>query len=209
MSWVQYFWKWLVLASPLPVRVVEISVLLLALIALASKQLFPIWEPVMNALAWQIPLGLLVAVFLISMAWSSYSLYRAQGLTISDLTSQLEIARKQAYPPVTTLMMAPYFKELDIPLGQYGLVNKVMEDKVFDHCRIKGPAVISLTNSQVTGCSFDGDLATTFIITTNKTAIGILGVVRCKFIDCTFENVSIIGSQETVEKMRPGFKGSK
>ncbi len=52
----------------------------------------------MANLAWQLPLGLLLAVFIISMAVSSYNLYKQQQTTITDLSWQLDTARKMSYP---------------------------------------------------------------------------------------------------------------
>lgn len=204
MSWGEYFIKWFLRAMPVPIRITEISLLLLGLIALAVHHYFPNWE-VINALVWQIPLILLASVLVGGLAWSSFMLYREKEQIISDLNMQLDTARKMAYPPVTTLMMTPYFKDLDIPLGDYGLVNRTMEDKVFDHCRIKGPTVIAIQDCVITHCDFEGDINTTLIVTANRSIHGVLGTNRCKFISCSFENVGIIGNQETIDRIKEGF----
>lgn len=132
ISWVEYFVTWFLRAMPIPIRITEISLLLLGLIALAVHQCFPNWEVTMNPLVWQIPLILLGITFIGSMAFSSFMLYREKvqiisdlNAKISDLNTQLDTARKMAYPPITTLMMSPYFRDLDIPLGQFALVNTV------------------------------------------------------------------------------------
>ena len=212
ISWVEYFIKWFLRAMPIPIRITEISLLLLGLIALAVHKYFPNWEVTMNPLVWQIPLILLGITFIGSLAWSSFMLYREKvqiisdlSTRINDLTVQLDTARKMAYPPVTTLMMTQYFKALDIPLGDYGLVNRKMEDKVFDHCRIKGPTVIAIQDCLLTHCTFEGDIDTTLIVTTNKSMFGVLGASRCKFINCIFENVGIIGNQEIIDHIKQGF----
>ena len=205
MSRGEYFIKWFLRAMPVPIRITEISLLLLGLIALAVHHYFPNWEVIINPLVWQIPLILLVIVFAGSLLWSSFTLYREKVQTISDLNTQLDAARKMAYPPVTTLMMTPYFKDLDIPLGDYGLVNRTMEDKVFDNCRIKGPTVIAIQDCVITHCDFEGDINTLLIVTTNKSTLGVLGTNRCKFINCTFVNVGIIGNQETIDHIKKGF----
>jgi hypothetical protein len=205
MSSGEYFIKWFLRAMPVPIRITEISLLLLGLIALAVQHYSPNWEVIMSRLIWQIPLILLGIVFLGSLAWSSFMLYREQVQIISDLNTQLDAARKMAYPPVTTLMMTPYFKNLDIPLGDYGLVNRTMEDKVFDHCRIKGPTVIAIRDCVITSCHFEGNINTILIVTTNKNVRGVLGTSRCKFINCTFENVGIIGDKETIAHIKEGF----
>lgn len=190
---------------PVPIRITEISLLLLGLIALAVHHYSPNWEVVMNPIVWQIPLTLLGITFIGSLAWSSFTLYREKVQNISDLNTQLDAARKMAYPPITTLMMTQYFKDLDIPLGDYGLANREMKDKVFDHCRIKGPTVIAIQDCQIIHCGFEGNIDTTLIVTTNKSMFGVLGANRCKFINCIFENVGIIGNQETIDHIKQGF----
>lgn len=144
MSRIQYFWKWVSAASPAPIRIAQIALLFLTFASLALRQLRPEWVVSKEPLAWQIPLGLLITVFVISLAVSSYNLYKEGQNTITDLNQQLDVARRQAYPHVATLMMTPYFKDLDIPLGDFGLVNQLLEDKTFDHCRIHGPVVAYL-----------------------------------------------------------------
>jgi hypothetical protein len=216
ISWVEYFIKWFLRAMPIPIRITEISLLLLGLIALAVHKYFPNWEITMNPLVWQIPLILLGVAFVGSLAWSSFMLYREKvqiisnlNTKINDLNMQLDAARKMAYPPVTTLMMTQYFKDLDIPLGDYGLVNREMEDKVFDHCRIRGPTVIAVQDCLIAHCEFEGDIDTTLIVTTNKSMFGVLGTNRCKFINCIFENVGIIANQETIDRIKQGFSNKQ
>lgn len=76
MSWISYFWEWLSEATPTPIRFAEVAVLIITLLMLAIKQIHPIWGDRMDKLAWQIPLGLLIAVLLISLGVSSYHLYQ-------------------------------------------------------------------------------------------------------------------------------------
>lgn len=206
MGWIQYFWKWVSAASPTPIRITEIAILFLAIAAFAIRQLRPEWLGRMDKLAWQIPLGLLITVLLVSLAVSSYNLYKEQQDTIADLNQQLDVAHKQAYPPVATLMMSPYFKDLDIPLGDFGLVRQLLADKTFDHCRIHGPVVIYLIKSvTITSCEFGGDPEAIFIVTANQRVEGVLGVQDCTFVNCTFDKVSFIGPQDQIEKIRAGF----
>lgn len=206
MAWIQYFGKWVSAASPAPIRIIEITFIFLTIALLAIRQLRPEWVGRMDALAWQIPLGLLITVFLISLAVSSYNLYKEGQNTITDLNQQLDVARKQAYPPIATLMMTPYFKDLDIPLGDFGLVNQLLADKMFDHCRIHGPVVVHLMKSgTMISCIFSGDIESTFIVATNQRVDGVLGVQNCTFVNCTFDKVSFIGPQDQIDKIKAGF----
>ena len=90
MAWVQYFWLWLSEASPTPVRIVEISFLILTLTRYAIRQYVPKWESAMSKIVWQLPLGLLIAVFIISLGVSSNSLYSKQQSRITDLETMTE-----------------------------------------------------------------------------------------------------------------------
>jgi hypothetical protein len=211
--WVEYFIKGFLRAMPIPIRITEISLLLLGLIALAVHAYFPNWEVTMNPLVWQIPLMLLGITFIGSLAWSSFMLYREKVQNISDLNAkineldaQLDIARKMAYPPITTLMMSPYFKDLDIPLGQFALVNTELANKTFENCRIHGPIVLLVLQSNITHCSFDADIDSTFITTTNLTVSGVLKVSKCTFFNCNFIKVSVIGDINQISEIKRGIK---
>lgn len=103
-------------------------------------------------------------------------------------------------------MMTPYFKDLDIPLGEFGLANNTLADKTFDHCRIHGTVVMYIgNNTTITLCSFDGNPVSSFIVTTNQYVSGVLGITGCTFINCTFDNVSFIGNQDAINKIKQGF----
>ncbi len=205
MSWVQYAWKWFSEATPTPIRAIEVFFFLFTIIMFAIREIKPEWVGRMDSLAWQIPLGLLVVVFLISLGVSSYNLYNKQHKEMVELEQQLDIARKMAYPPITTLMMTPYFKDLDIPLGEFGLVSEILVDKTFDHCRIHGPVVLHIDGITMTLCIFKGDAESTLITTTNKRVDGVLGVRNCTFVNCVFDKVSFIGPQDQIDRIRLGF----
>lgn len=180
----------------------EVTLLIITIIGAAIKANKPEWIGKMEKLAWQLPLGLLLSVFLISLIVSSYNLYNQKTQEIDDLTQKLSDARKLSYPPISTLMMSPYFKNLDIPLGEFGLVNARLVDRTFENCRIHGPIVVFAQNTTATSCSFSGNEETTFIVTTNRSVGGVLAVIRCNFINCEFINVSFIGDQKNIDGMR-------
>jgi len=210
MGLIQYIWKWILKASSTPIRIIEIVFLLMTIIALAIHTLRPEWAGTMENLVWQIPLGLLVGVFFISLIVSSYNIYKEQQNKIIDLNQQLEVARKQAYPPVATLMLSPYFKDLDIPLGEFGSTNSLLSGKTFDHCRLHGPIVVAILHDvKMTMSSFSGDSESIFIVTSNKRANGVLGIENCTFVDCYFEKVAFIGSQEQIDQIKKGFSAAK
>lgn len=171
----------------------------------------------MVRLAWQLPLAALVVVFIISLAWSSYHIFRQQDQEIvglqkqlETLQKQLEIARSQASPQITSLMMQQFFKDQDIPLGQFGLVNEFLSDKTFEKCRIHGPAVIYLENGNtITGCALNGTTEANFIITSNERLGGILGLRNCSFLNCEFINISFIGNAKLIGVIKAGFSFSR
>ncbi len=210
MSWYEYFWKWFLEASPIPIRIVEITVLFLTLAGLAIHEIRPDWVARMDKLAWQIPLGLLISVFVISMGVSSYHLYQEQQTVIKSLNEQLDTARKQAYPTVDTIMLNQYFKGVDIPLGSFGLINNTLKNKTFEDCRINGPVVVHVgDNTKILNNTWLGNPDFTFIITTNKALSGVVDLQGCTFIKCTFQQVSFIGPEEQIDMIKAGFGFAK
>ena len=205
MDYIEYIWKWVWTASTLPFRIIEIVVLLITLAGLAIGQIRPGWVGKYKKLAWQLPFGLLVVVFVFSLATSSFRLYEEKIDEISTLNQELEAARKMAYPPLTTLMMSPCFKDLDIPLGEFGLVNQLLADKTFDNCRIHGPIVLYVITGSILSCIFNGDRESMFIVTSNQRVDGVLGIQDCTFVNCTFDKVSFIGPQDQIDQLKQGF----
>jgi len=204
--WIKYFWKWLSSATPIPIRVTEVTAVLLTLITLAVKHGFPNWEAAMTDLIWQVSLVVLIAAFIISIIWTPFAIYREQKRIISDLNVKLDVARKQAYPPITTLFTSQYFKSLDIPLGELGLVNTTLSDKTFENCRIHGPIIIGISNSiTLVSCEFDGDPDITFIVTSNERVLGVLEVINCTFINCKFIKIGFIGNEKGIAFLKGEF----
>lgn len=173
---------------------------------MAVKQIKPEWVGKMDKLAWQLPLGFLFATFIISLAVSSYSLYKGKQSEIDNLKIDLETARKQAYPSISTIMMQEHFKDKDIPLGEFGIANSELHNKTFINCRIYGAIVMYLRkNNVVNYCSLWGDIDSSFIITTNEKISGVLAIDDCTFINCTFYNISFIGNKNQIERLKEKF----
>ena len=122
---------------------------------------------------------------------------------VIKLEDDLRVARKQAYPPITTLMMQQHFKNKDIPLGELALVSSGLVNKTFEDCRIYGPVVIYPKEPfTLIYCNFNADSNSVFIATTNESVTGVLLVEGCKFIGCSFYNVSFIGSEEIISMLK-------
>ncbi|MDP3879706.1 MAG: hypothetical protein Q8Q07_05305 [Dehalococcoidales bacterium] len=206
MAWLQYMGKWLLTASPIPIRVTEVIVLVLTLVGLAVHQVRPQWVARMDKLVWQLPLSLLIAVLLISLVWSSYDMYKKQSEQIEDLMKQLEQARSQVYPSVASLMLSSYFRDVDVPLAEFGRISPILEGKTFENSRIHGPVVLLVgEGTTITSSSFTGDPEASFIVTTNKHVSGVLQTKRTTFINSRFDGVSFIGDQELIDRIKKGF----
>ena len=173
----------------------------------------PQYEDAMKAYLYiTIPLTLLFGLFIISLLLSGYNIYKQdnnQGQqTIKELTTDLKAARESAIPSVHQIMLLPYFKNIDIPIAGISttLPEPVLKNKTFENCRIIGPVIFVLQNNvTITHCSFEGDLESMFIVTTNKKVWGAVALDHDTFIGCDFKKVAFIGPQELIDKIKKGF----
>lgn len=91
--------------------------------------------------------------------------------------------------------------------GEYFVVGKT-----FEECYIYGPAVVAFNvnakgeENVILNGVFDGDPSSIFIeIQSPRTVLGVIGFQKCRFTDCTFKRVGIIGNKEQIARMSKAF----
>lgn len=86
----QFYAEWLTAAFPKAWAIAETSATILGLVSLYLVKRYPQWEAVLTDLGWQIPLGIVLAVLILRLAWAPYVLTRERERTIRDLRKELE-----------------------------------------------------------------------------------------------------------------------
>jgi hypothetical protein len=78
-----------------------------------------------------------------------------------------------------------------------------IRDKTFDGCEINGPAVVAPTDCNFDGCTFNGDPeALMWEVPQGTRRIGLVGLVRCQFRNCTFTDIGMAGTPKTIADFR-------
>jgi hypothetical protein len=213
----QFYWNWFISAFSGAWAISQAITGAIALIAGIVVWKHPNWEVSMKNLIWMIPLGAFLILLIIRLIIAPFDIYQKQQMDIKNINDKLkhkenkleeteknlEDARKQIPPSITEIMTSQYIKDRDIFLASLGMIDPIIHDKVFDHCRIIGPVVMAAQdNTQMSHCRFEGDINSFFIATTNERIIGIMILKNCKFLYCDFKNISFIGSVEQIAKIK-------
>jgi len=77
-----------------------------------------------------------------------------------------------------------------------------IENRVFEHCQIIGPAVLSLHNCHVINPDPVEKPEGMVWVAPTDTPEGCIFVVNCKFYECTFEFIGLAVSADGVERLR-------
>ncbi len=79
-----------------------------------------------------------------------------------------------------------------------------MRDQSFVGCEIKGPAIVHPTDCEFVSSSFNGALEDVFweVPLERQRVLGVVSLERCRFENCTFTDIGIAGTTETLERLR-------
>jgi hypothetical protein len=82
--------------------------------------------------------------------------------------------------------------------------NDLIEDQIFENCKLVGPAVIVPMDSEFSNCGWLGEPdALIWEIPEERTLIlGAIGLVRCRFYGCTFERIGMGLRGDAAEQFR-------
>jgi hypothetical protein len=178
---------------------------------IASFNFFFRWieEDIMNTILLIIPV---VAFFVILLIYTPYAIYKKQRLLNDELKQEkqklekdLEIAAKQVVAPPDALISST-LQNMNIRIGDLAREDFVIRKKVFDNCHIYGPAIIAIRDSTFTHNIFKEVVPSGALIeTSNEIISGAILLEDCVVRDCTLHKIGIIGSPETIKKIRGGF----
>jgi hypothetical protein len=85
------------------------------------------------------------------------------------------------------------------------MISGVIEDKVFEHCSIIGPAVVAASGkNDITLSEFytGGNPDNLLLETKGKLMVGMIAFNNCKFRMCEFKSISFAGPPDALEVMR-------
>jgi hypothetical protein len=107
--------------------------------------------------------------------------------------------------------VAGTYKDRVIRLCELVGENGVLTSVRFEHCDIKGPAVIVLQDSTLSHNNLGGPSADAIlweIPLARPVVVGAVLAKNCVFDRCTFMNVGFAGPPDLIAKMRAGSKES-
>jgi hypothetical protein len=105
------------------------------------------------------------------------------------------------------------FRNDAIRIADLTVNTSTLEGYEFSNCRIIGPAVlVPLENVSIVGSTWNApgfDAIFWEVPPTRPVVVGAVGIVRCTFSNCTFEQVGIAGPPEAREQLERGFSGAQ
>jgi hypothetical protein len=103
----------------------------------------------------------------------------------------------------------PLFRNEVVRIADLTLNTSMLEGYEFSNCRIIGPAVLVLLDDvSLIGCTWDTpDLDALFweVPPERPVVMGAVGVRRCQFSNCTFEQIGVAGPRELRAVLDRGF----
>jgi hypothetical protein len=107
------------------------------------------------------------------------------------------------------LLGDPAFRNDVVRISDLTVNTSILEGYDFSNCRIIGPAVLALLeNVSIVGCTWDApgfDAIYWEVPPTRPVVVGAVGVTRCTFSNCTFQQVGIAGPPELRAELERGF----
>jgi hypothetical protein len=105
------------------------------------------------------------------------------------------------------------FRNDVVRIAELTVNTSMLEGYEFSNCRIIGPAVLALLGDvAIIGCSWNApgfDAIFWEVPPTRPVVVGAVGVTRCTFSNCTFEQVGIAGPPEARSQLERGFSGAQ
>jgi hypothetical protein len=101
------------------------------------------------------------------------------------------------------------FRDEVVRIAELTVNTSLLEDLEFTNCRIIGPAVLALLGGvTISHCSWDApglDAVFWEVPRTRELVVGAVGVVRCTFSNCRFEQVGVAGPPELRAQFEKAF----
>ena len=126
---------------------------------------------------------------------------------ISELTDALEGARRTMLATPDQLLDS-HLRNLQIRIADLVREDFVIRGRVIEDCYLYGPAMITLLNSNLLRCVFDGNRDITLVEVTQPRIQGAILFEQCTLNRCHFRRVAVIGQSELLNKLLANFQES-
>jgi hypothetical protein len=105
------------------------------------------------------------------------------------------------------------FRDDVVRIAELTVNTSMLDGYEFSNCRIIGPAVlVLLDNVTIVHCTWDApDLDAVFweVSPTRQFVVGAVGVAKCTFSNCRFEQVGVAGPPELRAQLDRGFSAGQ
>jgi len=105
------------------------------------------------------------------------------------------------------------FRDDLVRIAELTVNSSMLDGYEFSNCRIIGPAVLVLLgNVHIVHCAWDApgiDAVFWEVPSTREFVVGAVGVARCTFSNCRFEQIGVAGPPELREQLERGFSGGQ
>jgi hypothetical protein len=100
--------------------------------------------------------------------------------------------------------IAVFEQETVHPARICGDEDAAVRDQSFVGCEIKGPAIVHPMECEFVSSSFDAALEDVFweVPLERQRVLGVVSLERCRFENCTFTDIGIAGTRETLDRLR-------
>jgi hypothetical protein len=82
--------------------------------------------------------------------------------------------------------------------------DAAVRDQTFVDCEIRGPAIVHPVECEFVSSTFDGSLDEVLweVSPERSRILGVVGLERCRFENCTFSEIGVAGTKEVLEQLR-------
>jgi hypothetical protein len=119
--------------------------------------------------------------------------------------------RNQPEPLGFEDVLQSYMHDRRIYISDLARTELIVHDKVFERVTFVGPAVVAVLSGNVLEQPFidtggGGIDAVTLVVKENQRSVGAIGLRNCKFLQCRFERIQFLGTQDSIDRIRAGTK---
>jgi hypothetical protein len=161
--------------------------------------------------SWSAPIVVLAGLFCAAVVlffWNQWAQRKYQARILGGVIgeSQAEATPDRPFPSVSELG-APYLRGWSIRIADIPDEGAIVENKTFEDCTIRGPAVIFPMGCSLSHCGLGtaGDSIEALLYELapdRKWVVGLVGVKNCTFLRCSFRGVGFAGNSELLKGLK-------